>query len=108
MNNVKQNLADYMTSLSDNNYDILEEIFLNKYRKFITLYWLLSKYSEYIDSLKYCETDKDILKIECILNKKENKVFSKLQSESDGENTVITKDGNNIFITISTEEYDPE
>ena len=41
----------YITELSDNDFEVLEEIFIEKYNKFIHLYWLLKEYSENISLL---------------------------------------------------------
>ena len=51
----------YITELSDNDFEVLEEIFIEKYNKFIHLYWLLKEYSENISQLQYNSSSKDEL-----------------------------------------------
>ena len=60
---MKRNIPEYITELSDNKYEVLEEIFEDKYLKFRKLYWLLCDYSEYITTLECINTDKDILRV---------------------------------------------
>ena len=38
---MKASLNTYISNLSDNKLDILKEIILNKYKKFIKFYWLI-------------------------------------------------------------------
>ena len=57
-------MVEYISVLSENKIDLLEEIIKHKYKKFTELYWMLKDYSNYISSLKYKSTKKEILKIE--------------------------------------------
>ena len=59
---MKQNMPEYITVLSNNNYDVFEEIFLDKYEKFIELFWLIKNFSDNTKTLKYKTTKKNILK----------------------------------------------
>lgn len=60
---MNSSMPAYITELSGNNFDILEEIFIDKYQKFIQLYWLLKAYSENISKLHYNDSDKNELNI---------------------------------------------
>lgn len=89
---MKKSMPEFITALSDNNFDVLEEIFLDKFLKFSQLYWLLKDYSDYITSLSYKETKKDKLKVEVTFAKlKMDKILSEL-------NESISEDANNILI----------
>lgn len=50
---MKPSLTDYLYVLAEDDFDKLHEIFSYKYRKFITAYWLLKDFSDYIVGLKY-------------------------------------------------------
>lgn len=66
---MKKSMPEYMKVLSDDDYEIMEELFTEKYRKFTELYWLIRDFSDYITSLRYKKTKKDILKITMTLTK---------------------------------------
>ena len=83
-------MPEYVLALSDADYDILEEIFTEKYQKFVQLYWLICKYSDYITSLSYKETKKEVLKVDLTLAKlKVSKVLEDMNSEILDEKKVI-------------------
>lgn len=104
---MKKSIPEYIRVLSDNDFSILEEIFLDKYEKFLELYWLIRNYSENIVSLKY-ETveEKDELKIKMKLaNVKIDKVMKKIQKEiPDDSNILVWNDDKIIHIKIKKTE----
>ena len=107
MNNVmKKSMSEYIAILSESNYEILEEIFEDKYKKFISIYWLIRDYSDYITSLKYKKTKKDILKIEITLTKNNiDKVMKKIKSDINSDsNVLVSNEGKIIKIEITKEE----
>lgn len=60
---MKKSMTDYISALTESDFSKLEEIIEDKYKKFLTMYWLLKDQSELINSLKYNDSDKNILKI---------------------------------------------
>lgn len=103
---MKQNMPEYISVLSDNNYDIFEEIFIDKYKNFIEMYWLIRNFSENTKSLKYKTTKKNILKIELIVeNIDVNKVLSSIKKEIKDKNNINVelKDSDKIKIEIYSE-----
>lgn len=103
---MKQSLPEYLFFLSGNDYDILEEIFDFKYRKFIRFFWLIRDYSEYITSLSYKTSKKDSLKIEITITKlKPDKMMESLKKNiKDTDDILITNKGKLIKIEIRKEE----
>lgn len=100
---MKKSMPDYITALSEDEFEILEEIFLDKYGKFVYLFWLIKDYSDDIISLNYKKTDKDILEIEFTLDKlKVKKVIKEINSNIKSDSNVLVTNKNkciNIQIT---------
>lgn len=105
---MKKSIPEYINVLSEDNYEIFEEIFINKYRKFMYLYWLITDFDEYIDTLKYKTTKKDKLKIVMYLKDIDTDyVLSRLQDKSSNdENVLIYIEDDKIKIEIIKEEDD--
>lgn len=61
---MKASLNSYISNLSGGELSILEEIILQKYKKFKKFYWLIKPYSDDISSMKYNFTDSNVLDIE--------------------------------------------
>lgn len=103
---MKKSMPEYISALSDNNYEILEEIMEKKFHKFRQLYWLIKDYSDYTSSLSYKVTKHDVLKVDMTLEKlKVEKVMEKLSdSIPDGANILIWNDKKVIHIEISKNE----
>ena len=103
---MKKSMPEYIAALSDNDYDILEEIFTDKYQKFVQLYWLICRYSDYISSLSYKVTKKDVLKVDLTLAKlKVSKVLDEMNSEiSDDSNILVWNEKKIIHIEITKDE----
>lgn len=99
-------MTEYMSTLSENDIDILQSIIQYKYRKFIELYWMLRDYSDFLVSLKYKETHHDSLKIEFkVANINIDDVVNGLLSSVDNSDEVdIQKGKNTITIIIQKEE----
>ena len=49
---MKKSMPAYVAALSEESFSILEEIFEDKYQKFIEFYWLIREYSDFITKLK--------------------------------------------------------
>lgn len=103
---MKKSMPEYIATLSDNDFDILEEIFLDKYDKFLNVYWLIRDYSDYITTLKYKKTSKETLKIEFTVTKLSvdkviNEINSNIKSDS---NVEVSKDSKIIKIKITKDE----
>ena len=70
---MEKSIPSYMVSLSDNNFETLEELFEFMYSKCIHMYWILKDYSDDIEKLTYKSKDKKgTLKIEIVLSNKED------------------------------------
>ena len=104
MKRMKQNMPEYITVLSDNNYDVFEEIFLDKYEKFIELFWLIKNFSDNTKTLKYKTTKKNILKIELVVeNISAKEVLSSIKKKIKGRDNikaVLKNDVINIEICL--------
>lgn len=103
---MKRNMPSYITALSDNNFDILEDIIINKYQKFIQLYCLISAYSDWITSLSYKETKHDVLKVDITIAKlKLDDVLSEINENIlDNSNILVWKEKKVIHIEITKDE----
>lgn len=103
---MKKTMSNYITTLSDNDFSVLEDIIVYKYKKFIELYWLLKSYSDYISILKYVEAPEDVLKIEVSLSGIDiEKVLKKLQKKIEDSDTIlISNNSKKIFIEIDKSE----
>lgn len=100
----------YITELSDNDFDILEEIFIDKYQKFIQLYWLLKEYSDNIARLQYNNSDKNELNISMkVVNIKPDVIISELSENiDDGDDITIYNNKKIIQICIKDSEDEEE
>lgn len=97
--------VDYVKLLSKDNFSVLEEIFANKFRKFISLYWLLEKYDDKIKDLDYNDSEEDILMVHVKVNKKSlDDILNDLNQQSIDESIVFYQDKNDICITITRHE----
>lgn len=60
---MKADMIEYIKALSDKNYDLLEEIVVKKYKKFINFFELVRDYGDDIINLKYNLSDDNILDV---------------------------------------------
>lgn len=98
---MKKSQVDYMKLLSKGRFPILEEIFVNKFRKFISLYWMLEKYDDKIKDMIYNESEEDILMIHIKASKKSiSDILSDLEKRSMDEGISYYQDKNDICIKI--------
>ena len=106
MKRMKQNMPEYITVLSNNNYDVFEEIFLDKYEKFIELFWLIKNFSDNTKTLKYKTTKKNILKIELVVeNISAKEVLSSIKKKIKGRDNIKAVLKNDVInIEICSEE----
>ena len=103
---MQKTLPGYINSLTGDNYDILEDIFLHKYRKFMMLYHIISEYAEMIECVGYVDNDDDdILDIKMVVNtvQEAKYVFDKIMTccKKDIE---FARRGNKIFIKVFKKE----
>jgi hypothetical protein len=99
---MKCTIPEYAITLSNNDFSILEDIFENKYKKFIEVFFIISNHSDYIEKLTYFKTKKEKLKI-CVDVKKSKveKVYEKiLEKISDKKNISVKNNDNEIHIEI--------
>lgn len=95
----------------DSPQKILEKIISEKYRKFISLYWLIKGYAENIEKITYKETNHDTLKVKIRIKKgidynlwvldlnkeaEERKVDVEIQCEDDTIIIIIKRDESDL------------
>ena len=99
-------MVEYISVLSENKIDLLEEIIKHKYKKFTELYWMLKDYSNYISSLKYKSTKKEILKIEVKFSGIDvEKILTDLNNSiPEGSSALIWNKGKTSFMEITKKE----
>lgn len=75
-------IPDYLSLLSMDQYDILEDIFEHRFIECIELYWLIKKYSDHITKLQYDVTKRSSsLKVKLkVRGKKVEKLVEELSS----------------------------
>lgn len=61
---MKKSMMNYISVLTEEDYDTLEDIIANKYKKFVTLYWILREFSSYIAMLQYKKSSPDTMSIQ--------------------------------------------
>ena len=93
-----------MTSLSNDDYDLLEDLFNAKYRKCLIIYRLIKEYSDSIESLYYKESGENILKIEILTNKSSVKDIVKSMNNKKNRNISIHSSSNKIKIELEMDE----
>jgi len=106
---MKATLPEYAIVLSENAYDILEELFEYKNKQFIRLFWLIKDVSDHISSLSYKTTSKkNTLKIEFTITKlKPETVLANIEkSITDEDDILITNKGKLIRIEIKNKKED--
>lgn len=60
---MKADMIEYIKALSDKNYELIEEIVVKKYKKFINFFELVRDYGDDITNLKYNLSDDNILDV---------------------------------------------
>lgn len=50
---MKANLPDFISTLSENQFEILDELITDKYAECIEMYWMIRNYADYITELTY-------------------------------------------------------
>jgi hypothetical protein len=98
-------LSEYLYVVAEDDFDKLHEIFSYKYRKFITAYWLLKDFSDYIVGLKYKDKDaKNTLKLTItVAGIKSSTLYDALQQQIesiDGDINVSCSNKTEVLITI--------
>jgi hypothetical protein len=107
---MKKSIPEYINTLSDGDFEILEEIFDNKYSQMMALYWLIRDYSDVTTSLTYDgSVDSNVLRIEMtLLNHKPKKVVEEIESNIDEDSSNIDVsvwyDGKVIYLELIKED----
>lgn len=57
---MERTIPSYIESACSGDFEILEEIFEDKYSEFLDCYWLLKEYTEFITSLDYERNKKNL------------------------------------------------
>jgi len=57
---LERTIPSYMQSACSGDFEILEEIFEDKYSEFLDCYWLLKEYTEFITDFVYERNKKDL------------------------------------------------
>ena len=99
---LKEQIKDWL----NNKYEVLEEIFEDKYLKFRKLYWLLCDYSEYITTLECINTDKDLLRVVAGFNDTADvsSISESIISSIEEDNIDVIVDENTLTIEIEITE----
>lgn len=105
---MKSDIPEFVKVISENDYEIFEQLFTKKYKKFRKLYWIVKDYSKYIVSLKYKNTEDDTLKISMTLAKVDvEQVLEKLQKKvHNSKNVKIWNEKKVIHIKINNDDED--
>lgn len=106
-------MPSYIQELSRDDFEILEEIFVDKYNKFLKLYWMINSYSDYISELNYNSSEKNELSISMHLVKlKPDKVLKELTKSLDDDSDVLIWNEKKVIHILITdndeEEEEPE
>ena len=57
---MERTIPSYIESTCSGDFEILEEIFEDKYTEFLECYWLLKEYSEFITNISYEKHKKNL------------------------------------------------
>lgn len=100
---MKKTIPSFLNTLSDDDFDILEDIFINKYTKFTYIYWLIKDYASKISELTYRESDNTTLKIDMVIQKlAPEKVMNDISERaSDTKNLLLYNNGDVIHIEVT-------
>ena len=103
---MKKNIPEYISELSDNRFEVVEDIFDNKFIKFRKLYWLLCEHSEYITTLDCVNTSKNILRVVVGFNKSADviSITDNIISNIEDDNIEIFTDERTITVEIELDE----
>lgn len=107
---MKKSMLDYISVLTEEDYDVLEEIISNKYKKFVTLYWILREFSNYIAMLQYKKSSHDSLMIQIrFAGTNIDGLIKLLKIEaSKYQNVVVSTDNRLINLSITKDESLPD
>ena len=109
---MEASLTSMMSSLlieDENPQQSFNDIFANKYRKFISLYWLLKEQSSFIKKITYKETNPETMRIKIhTYNMEKDALISLIENKAAdmGLDIDIETDGNKIILTITRDESD--
>lgn len=103
---MKKSMPAYVAALSEESFSVLEEIFEDKYQKFIEFYWLIREYSDFITKIKYKKTKKEILKISVKLDGIDiDRVYDDIRDQiTEKDNVKISKGDELIHLEIHKDE----
>lgn len=107
---MKQSIPEYISALSDNDFEVLEEIFCEKYSQMIELYWLIRGYSNITTSLTYDKNSSESLKIEMtLIDGKPKDIVNEITSNiEDDSKASVWNVGKVIHIEIMKDESETE
>lgn len=94
-------MPSYICAMSEGDIDVLEDIFINKYREFIDFYWLIKDLSDDIASLSYDKKKGDCLCIKFTLDTlNPEDIANKLRQTSNSDNVKVSRSKEKIQIVI--------
>ena len=108
---MKKSMINYISVITEEDYDILEDIISNKYKKFVTLYWILREFSSYIAMLQYKKSSPDTLNILIrFAGKDVNKIINGLSHNISNQGNVFINrfDDGLIQLIVEADESMPE
>ena len=102
---MKKSIVSYINTMSKTTPDILEMIIKNKYRKFISFYWMVHSYSNKFSDMEYEPSDDNELKITIHFKTESDskEVYSELIS-SDNKPSSIVRKNKKITIVLEKDE----
>lgn len=60
---MRDNIGDFLDSIVESKFDRLEALILHNYKQFLHLYWMLKSHASDIKSLKYSESENQVLTV---------------------------------------------
>lgn len=96
-----KSMPEYISDLSGDDFEVLEEIFLEKYQKFIQLYWLINGYSDDIKDLCYNSKGDSELNISFKVSGISSDSLVEELSETGSDNVKVYSEKKKVFISIT-------
>lgn len=94
---MRANVGDFLDDIVESKFDRLEALMLHKYKQFLNLYWMLKSYASDIKSIKYNESDKDVLVVVVDVSNADNRnkilyeveSYDHVNSHPDGKSKLV-------------------
>ena len=93
-------MPSYICAMSEGDIDVLEDIFINKYREFIDFYWMIKDLSNDISKLTYDKKKKDCLSIKFTLDTLNPEDIASQLRQSSNDCVKVSRSKDKIQIVI--------